>query len=74
MKNSLEDSNQAVQITLTTESSDLIVFLAAKFMPSASTFQTQHSDLHHGSKTGAYFMRANLTGTECSERERDAEL
>lgn len=71
---SLQDSNQAVQITLTLGSSDLVIFLAVKFMPSASTFQTQHSDLHHGSKAGAYFMRANLTGTECSERERDAEL
>lgn len=74
MKRSLEDSNQAVQIALTLGSSDLVIFLAAKFMPSTSTFQTQHSDLHHGSKTGAYFMRANLTGTKCSERERDAEL
>lgn len=74
MKKSLEDSNQAVQITLTLGSSDVVIFLAAKFMPSACTFQTQHSDLHHGSKTGASFMRANLTGTECSERERDAEL
>lgn len=37
---SLEDSNRAVQITLTSGSSDLVIFLAAKFMPSTSTFQT----------------------------------
>lgn len=71
---SLEDSNRAVQITLTSGSSDPVIFLAAKFMPSTSTFQTQRSDLHHGSKTGVYFMRANPTGTKCSEREREAEL
>lgn len=67
---SLEDSNWAVQhtdaqVALTSGSSDLVMFLAAVFVPSASSFQKQHSDLHHGSKTGAYFMKANLTGTKC---------
>lgn len=32
------------------------------------------SSLHHGSKAGACFMRANLTGTKCNEHKKAAKL